>query len=213
MHPEKYKYNLNKSLIETLTNTMAIILPMVAVGLFIYFIVSFFIPNKEKVTITGFKWENRIEVGEMKEVATYRSTPVCMGGGRVTFIQTYAGKQEQWSHTRNILTTGSDKNPYWGEVNLSENEVKGDSSSVFKICVIDEKGKEKEYSIDEDTWQTLEVGQTVILKTGLGDSAEVESFEWKKRWISQGSISFSMGMLTGLVNVYRLPHPLRLCLP
>lgn len=81
---------------------------------------------------------------------------------------------DKWLYERSVTTTGTDKNPYWGEVSLASDERISSESESYSILGINQKGDEVSIYISYEDWILLEIGQTVNLKVSLGHGEIVE---------------------------------------
>lgn len=122
----------------------------------------------EKYTTTVDNGDGSFEVEEHSEPVyrteyrtEYRSEPVYID---VPVYDTkYYYEVERWVHTRDVTTSGTDHNPYWGEVTLSGatgdngvgQEREGKRSATYGVT--DSKGKR--YTAEEEFWTGLSEGQ------------------------------------------------------
>ena len=81
---------------------------------------------------------------------------------------------DKWLYERSIQTSGSDKNPYWGDVTLASDERISAERENYYISGLNQKGKETKVSLSFEDWNSLEVGQTVKLKVSFGYGKIVE---------------------------------------
>jgi len=81
---------------------------------------------------------------------------------------------DKWLYERSIKTNETNKNPYWGEVNLNSDERISSEREHYSILGINTKGKEQYISLSYEDWNSLEIGQTVKLKISLGYGTIVE---------------------------------------
>ncbi len=97
---------------------------------------------------------------ETREEPVYVSVPV--------FDTKYYYKIERWVHERDVTTSGTDHDPYWGEPNLSDatgahgTGEEREASRTGTYGVTDSEGKH--YTADEDFWRSLEKGQTITVE-------------------------------------------------
>lgn len=92
---------------------------------------------------------------ETYEEAIYRDEPV--------YQTKYYYDIDRWTYNRSVKTSGNDKNVYWGEVSLRFGEREGSRTEAYFANVVDKKGKESKFLFDFDTWNNLNVSQTVIV--------------------------------------------------
>lgn len=120
----------------------------------------------EEITSSRPIYETYYET-ETYEEPVYRDEAV--------YLLKYYYEIDKWIYDRSITTRGYDKNPYWGEATLASDERISNKTEFYSITGINQKEEEEEsiYLSYED-WNSLEVGQTVILKVSLGYGTIVE---------------------------------------
>lgn len=97
---------------------------------------------------------------EEYQEAVYDSVPV--------YETKYYYEIQRWIHGRNVKTSGSGLEPYWGEVVLGEKERQGTSSETYTIVGVDEDGEAMKVTVSYDDYMKLEVGATVKVKVSFG---------------------------------------------
>lgn len=102
---------------------------------------------------------------EYYEEPVYRDEPV--------YQTKYYYEIDKWVYERNVKTQATDKSPYWGDVSLNNNERISNKNEVFYVIGTNQKGKERQISIDYEMWNSLESGQTVKMKTSIIGSGRV----------------------------------------
>lgn len=76
---------------------------------------------------------------------------------------------ERWKWKRNTTASGSDRNPYFDEPVLADNErVSGYNKSYSFTGYIVEDEETKTFKIDEAKWEELTAGQTIKVKMSVG---------------------------------------------
>jgi len=78
---------------------------------------------------------------------------------------------DRWVHERNVITSGNDKEPYWGEVTLKDKEREGTHNTKYTIHgTVKKRNKDKEvsYNVDEATWKELKQPVTIEITTVAG---------------------------------------------
>jgi hypothetical protein len=70
---------------------------------------------------------------------------------------------------RDISSSGSDKNPVWGDVKLGEKEREGKKTEKYIAVFKNKKGKEQDVTLDYGEWSKVEVGKNVKVKVFLGN--------------------------------------------
>lgn len=97
----------------------------------------------------------------------YRNEPV--------YATKYYYEIDKWLYERTVSTSEFDQNPYWGEVNLCDDERISYKNEKYYIIGENSKGKEKTISLDYEDWINLSVSQTVKLKNSIfGDGELIE---------------------------------------
>lgn len=102
---------------------------------------------------------------ETYQEPVYRQEPV--------YATKYYYEIDKWMHKDYVKTSGSDKDPYWGEYTFKDKEREGTKSEDYKIHITNKDGKKKEYSVDFDVWNKLNQGDSVKLKVYIGGKAEL----------------------------------------
>ena len=103
---------------------------------------------------------------ETYQEPVYRDEPV--------YQTKYYYEIDQWIYERSVTTSGSDKDPYWGNVTLESDERESFKSEKYYITGLNTKNKETKVSLSFSDWSSLEVGQSVKLKISLGYGKIVE---------------------------------------
>jgi len=81
---------------------------------------------------------------------------------------------DKWVYERSVVTSGTDKKPYWGEVTLADDERVSTKSQSYSILGINQKQKEVTISLSYEDWISLEIGQIVKIKVSFGHGEIVE---------------------------------------
>ena len=125
----------------------------------------------EEITRTVFDYETYY-VQETKEVPVYKSVPV--------YKIKYYYDIDKWVFSRNIESSGNDKNDYIGEYTLKSTgdteigtERLGILDENYYIKVVDNKGREKQYRITEEEWRPLTSNQTIKIKVNIFGEVKV----------------------------------------
>ena len=119
----------------------------------------------EEITSSRPIYETYYET-ETYEDPVYRSEPV--------FETKYYYKIDKWIFSRTLESKGNDKNPYWPEVILLNNERISSKNETYMITGLDKKGKIQSISLSFEDWEKLELDQTVKLKVTLGYGSIVD---------------------------------------
>lgn len=120
----------------------------------------------EEVTAQRPIYETYYET-EQYEEPVYRDEPV--------YLTKYYYEIDKWVYKRSIITQGEDKNPYWGELLLGQNERILSKTENYYIIALNKKEELKQFSVDYGMWCNLNVGQQVKVKKsiiGYGDIIE-----------------------------------------
>ncbi|MBE5821340.1 MAG: hypothetical protein E7311_01980 [Clostridiales bacterium] len=102
---------------------------------------------------------------EYYEEPVYKDVPI--------YLTKYYYEIDKWLHERYVETNGKDKNPYWGETNLSKNERVSSKSEKYYIIYLDKDNKSKELTIDFESWKKLELNQTIKIKVSILGTCEL----------------------------------------
>ena len=107
---------------------------------------------------------------ETYEEPVYRDEPV--------YATKYYYKIDRWCHGRNIHTSGSTDEPYWGEVSLNNKEREGNRSETYKITILVKKGNDKnktyKYRPSLKEWNSYEIKQKVKITVRAGIVIDVD---------------------------------------
>ncbi len=103
---------------------------------------------------------------ETYQEPVYRSEPV--------YDTYYTYEIERWKYARSVVTTGNDKEPYYGELNLASNERKQNTVEKYSITgYVKEDEEIKTYSVSYEFWSQIEAGRTIIVKVSAGQIIEI----------------------------------------
>lgn len=103
---------------------------------------------------------------ETSEKPIYREDPV--------YATKYYYEIDRWVTVDRVIASGKDHDPHWPDVNLKEEQRKGNKSETYTVVVtIEGKDTTKEYSMPFDEWKSLEKGSTVKLKVNKLGHAEL----------------------------------------
>lgn len=102
---------------------------------------------------------------EYYEEAVYKDEPV--------YLMKYYYEIDKWLYERSVNTNGKDKNAYWGEVKLNDDERVSSKNQTYYIIGTDKKEKIRELRIDYGSWLKLEVNQNVKVKVSVFGSCEL----------------------------------------
>lgn len=97
---------------------------------------------------------------ETYEEPVYRSEPV--------YDTKYYYDIDFWEKVRSVDTSGSDKNPYWGEVVLGSRERQSEKHENYYISGIADE-KTRRYSLSYSDWSRFNKGDTLELTVRQGD--------------------------------------------
>ena len=97
---------------------------------------------------------------ESYQEPVYRSEPV--------YQTKYYYEIDRWVHERNVTTSGNDKNPYWGDVSLRNNERLGDRIESYQVAGITAKGKSISFDISKSDFAKIQIGSTYLFEINFG---------------------------------------------
>lgn len=94
------------------------------------------------------------------------------------FADKYVYEIDRWDYFRAVSTAGGDDEPYWGDVDLQDNERQGGSSETYTLNFNNKKNK-KNYSISvsQDMWDTFHDGDNVTLTITNGEIRKINGEE------------------------------------
>lgn len=118
----------------------------------------------EEITSSRPIYETYYET-ETYEEPVYRTEPV--------FETKYYYNIDKWIFSRTLESKGNDKNPYWPEVILLNNERISSKDETYMITGLDKNGKIQNVTLSFEDWEKLELDQTVKLKVSLGHGSIV----------------------------------------
>ena len=81
---------------------------------------------------------------------------------------------DKWVWSRDVKTSSNDKEPYWGELDLKENEKEGSKSETYYIHYTSKDGEDEKLSIDYSDWVKLKTGNFLKVKVIFGRIDEYE---------------------------------------
>ncbi|MCR5421784.1 MAG: hypothetical protein K6E98_12365 [Lachnospiraceae bacterium] len=89
------------------------------------------------------------------------------------FSTKYYYEIEKWIPARTLDTSGDDEVPYWDESKLLENEREAGRNEIYILMFRTDKGKEYSVEVEQDFWDSLEVGEKVDLVVQYGEIKEI----------------------------------------
>lgn len=189
-----------KELIKKLLNTETLLVWLVAIGFILYYILFTVNVDTKILSIDSFQWERIFTVEELKteklrttdkadeklpenarlkytnlEISNYR---LVKGSNQLlepVFKVYYYYDVDYWKYKTTLITQGEDKNPYWDDSSLSQNERISKETVRYIIITSDGKGRKKKYNVDYENWCNLKKGQQVKVNKyilGYGDIIE-----------------------------------------
>lgn len=82
---------------------------------------------------------------------------------------------DEWVHKSYEITSGTIDAPYWATIQLREKEKEGIHSETYKITGVDEKGKNKTYTLPYDDWNHIQNNDILTVKVSVGNIIEILS--------------------------------------
>lgn len=119
----------------------------------------------EEITATRPVYETYYET-ETYQDPVYRDEPV--------YQTKYYYDIDKWLYYRSVVTSGKDKEPYWGDTNLARDERVSSQDESFSIVGINDKEEKFSVSLSYDDWNMLKVGKLVKLEISFGHGKIVE---------------------------------------
>ena len=83
----------------------------------------------------------------------YRQEPV--------YATKYYYEIDRWTKIDTITTTGTDKEPYYGETELKSNQRYGSKLHIYMMYCTDKDGNTENYTINHDDWLVIYPGDTL----------------------------------------------------
>lgn len=80
---------------------------------------------------------------------------------------------DSWVKSREVKTSGKDKNPKWGDLNLSKKEREGSYYEKYYILATDKDGIQDTYELTFNDWKSVSKGDTLHVKKYIGDRLEI----------------------------------------
>ena len=96
---------------------------------------------------------------EDEEVPIYRDVPV--------YATKYYYDIWKWIEARTIETEGEDKNPYFGEEVLADNEREESRKEAYYIWAVRKNKKSKMYETPFEIWNNANIGDVVKVKSAI----------------------------------------------
>lgn len=93
---------------------------------------------------------------ETYEKPIYRQEPV--------YATKYYYEYDTWKRKTILKTNGSNKTPYWHEVNLADNERVGSKTETYTVGLTDKKGRYYECDVSQTQWNELSIKDKVTAK-------------------------------------------------
>jgi len=104
---------------------------------------------------------------EYDEEPVYRQDPI--------YDTKYYYEIDRWVTGRNLSTSGTDKEPFWDDVQIWDDEREGDRTERYSVKVKNEENEIETLSLDYSKWMALENGQTLKVKVVFGTVVEILS--------------------------------------
>lgn len=104
---------------------------------------------------------------ESHEEPVYKDIPV--------YKTWYTYNIEKWFDCRSVDTSGRDKNPYWGTVELADKEREGIRFEKYYVTGINKKNDERViYTVSYDLWNKINTDTIIKVKVSLNHITELE---------------------------------------
>lgn len=85
----------------------------------------------------------------------------------------YYYEVDKWVHSRSITTSGTDKQPYWGEYELEAKEREGSRTEKYTVTAYGSEGVEKTYRVDHEYWLMMEPGDVFDVLVHFDGSIDI----------------------------------------
>lgn len=100
-----------------------------------------------------------------ESVPVYKKVPV--------YEMKYYYEIDRYVHSRDVQTSGTDHNPYWGDVDLAEKEKEGTRKEKYVIKAYNPDGELKEYELDYDEWNDINPHDEIFAKVHITGYVEL----------------------------------------
>lgn len=97
---------------------------------------------------------------ETEQRPVYRDDPI--------YQTKYYYEIERWVVVRSVDTNGGQDEPYWGEVDLLQNQREGSRRETYQVTFITKKGKTYEMELSEAEWNGMKPGDKKKIKVSMG---------------------------------------------
>lgn len=136
-----------------------------------------------EIIIAEMSWERSIEVEIYKfvedesfvrppegarNITTKRVRSGYDEDGNPKYRKKYFYEIEKWVYERTVSTSGTDKNPYWGDTNLKEKEREGSREERYFVTGRNQEEKDMRFSLPYEEWCTVNIDQTIFVNVFWG---------------------------------------------
>lgn len=104
-----------------------------------------------------------------KEVPIYRDEPI--------YQTKYYYEIDRWTHTRDVETSGTGIDPYYGDLVLASKERESYRYEDCYLTCTDQKGKEKTYTISHELWEKVKDGEEIHAYVSFSEIERVKELE------------------------------------
>lgn len=94
-------------------------------------------------------------------ISDYHGTIIGFRWTRAVDIQEQTGT-DTWKTIDTAISSSEDKNPYWNEPDLTENQRYGDRTESYSIIVKDDNNNLLEHHIGYDQWLNLNINDPIV---------------------------------------------------
>lgn len=141
--------------------------------------------REDMIFISDMSWKYEIQISRLEEFEEsgwdlpdgaelirrnyeHKYTTIMRVGGanipRPIYAYKYYYKIKRYVYSRSVITEDNSKEPYWGNLNLLNDEIETERTEEYFIHSIDKNGNTIKYSIDVNDWKYLSVGDSIRCK-------------------------------------------------
>lgn len=103
---------------------------------------------------------------ETYEEPVYRDEPI--------YATKYYYEIDKWQIQYTSKSSGEDKDPYWNEPALKNNQREGSRSETYYVSFLTDENEVEKYTVDKSLWDKLNKGDKVTIKVSFGHATLAE---------------------------------------
>lgn len=136
-----------------------------------------------EIVVAEMSWERSIDIEIYKfvedesfysppdgarNITTKRVRSGYDADGNPRYRRKYFYEIEKWVYERTVSTSGTGKDPYWGETNLADNERESTKSEKYYITGRNQNEEDIKFTLSYEEWCTVDVDQTIFVDVFWG---------------------------------------------